>query len=150
MNLVLLHRALPASVHRQRRGTALVVALTCLLLISMLVTAMLQAALTSRRQLRTERHARQAMLLLQAGAERAQQQWTLQETYDGETLRIEVPEPTETQTGEVVIARVAADPQTADPPTKGHLTITAKYPLESPHFVQRSLTISLPQSTPSR
>jgi type II secretory pathway component PulK len=121
----------------------MVTALVCLLLVTMLVSSMLQSALNSRRQLRVEQHARQTQLLLQAGAERANLQLASDAKYQGETLRLSMPTNVEKREGEIVIR--ATNVGQDSPP---RVEVVARYPLDSPHVVQRTVSFSILPPSP--
>lgn len=70
---------------RKRRGAALIVALVVLALVSGFVAVWLSAALRQRRQLRFQEQRLQALLLAEAGLERAQAQLAAEPKYLGET-----------------------------------------------------------------
>lgn len=134
---------LPTSRAGHRTGAVMVAALVCLLLVTALVTAMLQSALQSRRQLRVEQHVRQTQLLLQAGAERAGYQIAADAGYQGETLRLLIPGSAETREGEVAIRATNIESRSLT-----RVEVVARYPLDSPHVVKRTLSFSILQSSP--
>lgn len=124
-----------------RRGTILIVALLCLLVIMSLLGTMLLAALQSTRQLHAERDLRQCELLLQAGVERALTQLAEQPDYQGETRELTAAEIINQGTGRITIA---VTPATADAPPQ--LQVAAEYPAESEIAVRRSRTLSIPSN----
>ena len=126
-----------------RRGAVLVAALVCLLLVSMVVASMLQSALNSRRQLKMEHHANQAMLLLEAGVAHAQSQLANAREYKGETLEVQVPGRWKEHLASIAIH--------VDKPTERDplgVRVVACYPLASPQTVQRSLEFTIPKAQP--
>jgi prepilin-type N-terminal cleavage/methylation domain-containing protein len=66
-----------------RKGLVLIAALVCLLIVTSLITTMLQGALRARRQLRAERDRRQTELLVEAGADRAAARMTVDSSFRG-------------------------------------------------------------------
>jgi hypothetical protein len=70
---------------RPRRGLVIVAALVCLLIVTSILSSMLQNALRARRQLRIERDRRQVELLVQAGADRAAFRLTTEPSFRGDT-----------------------------------------------------------------
>lgn len=130
------------SLHRNRRGAILIVALLCLLVVMSLLGTMLLAALQSTRQLHAERDLRQCELLLQAGIERALTQVAKQPDYSGETQELATDEIIHQGTGRVTIE---VTPATADAPAQ--LQVAAEYPADSEFSVRRSRTLSLPSNT---
>lgn len=122
----------------RRRGTILIVALLCLLVVMSLLGTMLLAALQSARQLHAERDLRQCELLLQAGVERAFTQLGKQPDYQGETHELTAAEIINQGTGRITIEVV---PATADAPSQ--LQVAAEYPADSEFAVRRSRTLSL-------
>lgn len=71
-----------------RRGTLLLAVLVCLIVATSLLTAMVQSALASRRQVRSLARLAQVELLLQSGFDRAVAQITADSEYRGETWRL--------------------------------------------------------------
>ena len=128
--------------HRKRRGTILIVALLCLLVIMSLLGTMLLAALQSTRQLHAERNLRQCELLLQAGIERAVVQIAKQPDYSGETQEIPSAEIIHQGTGRITIA---VTPATTSAPAQ--LRVAAEYPADSEFAVRRARTLSIPANT---
>ncbi len=70
---------------RSRSGLMVIAALTCLLIVTTIVAAMLQSAIRMRRQLHAERDLRQTELLLTAGAERAANRLQQEPEFTGDT-----------------------------------------------------------------
>ena len=127
------------SLNTRRRGTILIVALLCLLVIMSLLGTMLLAALQSARQLHAERDLRQCELLLQAGVERALTQLAEQPDYKGQTYDLTAAEIINQGTGRITIAVTPATENTS-----AQLQIAAEYPAESEFAVRRSRTLSIP------
>lgn len=122
-----------------RRGTILIVALLCLLVVMSLLGTMLLAVLQSTRQLHTERDLRQCELLLQSGIERAFTQLARQPDYAGETEDIAAAEIIDQGSGRITIT---VNPTIADAPPQ--LQVAAEYPANSEFAIRRSRTFSLP------
>jgi type II secretory pathway component PulK len=129
------------SVLPRRRGTILIVALLCLLVVMSLLGTMLLAAMQSTRQLHAERDLRQCELLLQAGIERALTRLAEQPDYQGETHELTAAEIIDQGTGRLTIA---VTPATSDGPSQ--LLVSAEYPAGSEFAVRRSRTISIPSN----
>ena len=70
---------------RSRRGVVLVAVLICLLCVTALMAGMTRSVLRLQKQVKTERSARQAELLLEAGWQRALHQLGRDPGYAGET-----------------------------------------------------------------
>ena len=123
-------------VRPRRRGTILVVALVCLLIVMTLVALLLQGALRARRQLRAERDRRQAELLLAAGIERAALRLADEADYRGETWELPAEAIVGTGSGQVTIS---AAREAADRPWQVY--VVAEYPLGSELSIRRSRTV---------
>lgn len=72
----------------RRRGAAMVIALICLLLLSMIGTSLVKTALAQRHQVEKQYWQLQAQWLAEAGAERAAAQLAQNPDYGGETWSI--------------------------------------------------------------
>lgn len=128
---------------RKRRGAALVVALVCLVIVTALIGTMLVGAMRSGRQLRVERNLRQCELLLQAGLDRAAEQFaTTPATYAGETWDVPAAEIGGDADGQVTIQVSRASEE------QPQVRVLAEYPLGSEHSVRRSRNFQLPSTSP--
>jgi hypothetical protein len=127
----------------QRRGTVLVTALVCLLIVMAMLGTMLVGALRTGRQLRKERDHRQCELLLQAGLERAAFRLTEKPDYAGETWGLPGAGIIGLGTGQVTI-EVSRD--SSDLPPQIH--VVAEYPTGSEHSIRRSETVPIPSTMP--
>ena len=128
-----------------RRGTVLVAALVCLLVVMSILTGILQNSLRARRQLRAERDARQADLLLEAGLSRAQFQLARNAEYRGEVW--DLPADQIVDRGEAAVT-IQANP--AEEPAVGwKLQIRAEYPRGNESSIRRSATILIPPQSPN-
>jgi Tfp pilus assembly protein PilV len=127
---------------RRQRGSVLIAALVCLLIVSALLGSMLLAALQASRQIRKERDRRQCELLLQAGAERAAFRLAQQPEYAGETWNLPPDSIIGMGAGQVTIAvtRPAERPPQID--------VVAEYPLDGERSIRRSRTLSTHPPTP--
>jgi Tfp pilus assembly protein PilX len=109
---------------QSRRGTILIVALVCLVIVMALIGALLQGTLRARRQLHAERDRRQAELLLQAGLDRAALRVAGQADYHGESWEL----PAESITGSGAgLVTIETSRQAEDSPWKIH--VVAEYPV---------------------
>jgi len=122
----------------QRRGSILVVALVCLLVVMSLLGHMLLAAVRNGRQLHAERDYRQCELLLQAGTDRGLTQLAADASYKGETYEIPAEEIIGQEAGRLTI-QVTRD-QDAE---SSQLNIIAEYPLGVVPSVRRSRQLQL-------
>lgn len=120
----------------QRRGTVLIVALVCLLIVMALVGSLLQGTLRARRQLHAERDRRQTELLLQAGIERAAFRLAKEADYRGETWALPAESLLGTGEGQVTI-KAARDAE--DDPFE--VNVVAEYPVGSVLSIRRSRTV---------
>jgi type II secretory pathway component PulK len=121
---------------KPRRGTILIVALVCLVIIMALIGSLLQGTLRARRQLHAERDRRQAELLLQAGLDRAALRLASETDYHGESWQL----PAESITGSGAgLVTIEASRQGEDKPWQIH--VVAEYPTGSELSVRRSRTI---------
>ncbi len=130
----------------QRRGTVLVAALVCMLVVMTLLGNMLQGTLRVRRQLRTQRDLRQTELLLEAGADRAAYRLFRETDYRGETWAIPAEQIVGRGDGQVTME--ASRDSDGKP---WQVRVVAEYPLGSELSVRRSHTfIVQPQSPQSQ
>jgi type II secretory pathway component PulK len=125
---------------RSQRGTSLVVALVCLLVIMTLVGQMLLSVVRTGRQWKVERDARQCELLLQAGMNRALEQLSKNADYRGSTHELPAEQIIAQGAGRVVIE------VTRPGENQVELRVQAEYPLGSEHSVRRSRVLSLQQA----
>jgi type II secretory pathway component PulK len=132
-------RKKPTRAGAGRRGTVLIAALVCLLIVMALLGSMLQGSLRARRQMHVQRDLRQCELLLQAGAERAVHRLATQADYRGESWAVPAEQIVGTGEGQVTIAAMRdAD----DLPWQ--LRVVAEYPLSGERSIRRSRTFSVP------
>ena len=122
---------------RERRGTALITALVCLVIVMALLGHMLVGALRISRQLRGERDSRQCELLLWAGLERVAIRAQAAASYTGEVWDVTSSEITGAGDGQVTI-QVSHQ---ADMPPRFH--VRAEYPIGSDRSIRRSRTVQL-------
>jgi hypothetical protein len=123
----------------RRRGSVLIVALVCLLVIMSLLGHMLLAALRSTRQLHAERDRQQCDLLLQAGIERGRVQVDKEAIYAGETLDLAAAEIIGQGAAQITIEVLQSS---NDEPRQ--LKVSAEYSAGTETSVRRSRTVSLP------
>lgn len=130
------------SQRRRQRGTALIVALVCLVIVTALVGNMLVAAMRASRQMRVERDRRQCELLLEAGLDRVAAAVAADESYAGNVWDVSAEEIGGSGAGQVTI-QVSRQ---GDAPPQIH--VLAEYPLGSPFSIRRSRTVSLTSTMP--
>ena len=107
-----------------RKGLAIVPALVCLLLVTMLCAAMLKQSRTRRDALRDEQRRMQAEWLAESGADRASARLSIDPDYRGETWEIPAGALGGGLPGRVTIA-VEAD---KDRPRRRRVRVEADYP----------------------
>jgi type II secretory pathway component PulK len=122
-----------------RRGTVLIAALVCLLIVMAMLGTMLQGALRAHRQMRSERDLRQTELLLQAGSDRAAYRIANDANYRGETWTLPAGAIAENREAQVTIEAARPDGQTA-----WKIKVLAEYPLGGETSIRRSRTFQVP------
>ena len=127
---------------RSHKGTVLIAALACLLIVTAIVGSMLQNTLRARRQLHTERDRRQTELLLQAGADRVAARLLLESDFRGDVWEL----PTEAIVGRGA-GRVTTQVSRSDDGGPWQVRIIAEYPLGRDFPIQRSQTFKISTST---
>jgi hypothetical protein len=135
---------------RQRRGTALIAALVCLVVVMALLGNMLVGALRIGRQMRGERDRRQCELLLQAGLDRAALRASAAAPYAGEVWDVPSAEIGGTGDGQVTIhvSRQGDTPPRSPPLEALSIRVLAEYPVGSDSSIRRSRTVQLQNTTP--
>ncbi len=123
--------------YRRPRGAVLVAALVCLLIVTSMVSTMLQGALRARRQLHRERDLRQTEFLLQAGVERAAFRLRNETNYRGETWNL----PAELIVGSRP-GRVSIETSRDSGEQPWQVKVAAEYPVGRDTSVRRSQTFS--------
>lgn len=116
----------------QRRGVMVVLVLSCLLLVMALLATMVKSTLMHRSQLRTEKHARQAQLMVEAGLVRAIQELQSNPDYQGETWSLG------SLAGKEARVSIAIRQSEDTVPT---ILVTAQFPGDGTHSVRRSTEI---------
>ena len=131
----------PLRCHRRRprRGSVLVAALVCMLVVMMILGIMFQGVVRAHRQLHRERDLRQTELLLQAGCDRAAVQLSNAEEYHGETWSLPADMVVGAGRGRVTIETTRSGSQ----PT-WEVKVVAEYPQGSETSIRRSRTFQLP------
>lgn len=128
-----------------REGTVLVAALVCLLVVMSILAVMLQGTLRVRRQLHTERDARQAQFLLQAGIDRAAFQVSRDANYRGELWKLPPDAIIGKGKGQVTIdVSPGADLRPLQ------VRVVAEYPVGDTLSVRRSRTFLIPSEQLSK
>ncbi len=126
---------------RRSRGAVLICVIVCLAVATLLLATMLKRTLQVRRQLRTERNARQTEWLAQAGAERAAFRLS-DPDYEGERWMLPADAIVGSDPGVVSISvgRNSAD--------QASVEVVAEYPSESVFSIRRTrkFLIDLPQN----
>lgn len=129
---------------RKRSGLFVLVALTCLLIVSAIVVSMLQSAIRMRRQLHTQRDLCQTELLLHAGAERAASRLKNAPDFSGDTWEL----PAEAIAGHGS-GRVTTQVTRSDSDATSQIHAVAEYPLDRGFPVRRSHTFNIPNPADS-
>ena len=115
-----------------RIGAVLICVLVCIAVVAMLLAGMIRNTLMTRRQLRTEQHARQAAWLVQAGAERAAFQLAKDSKYEGESWGLEPGEIVGSHPGQI---NITVDQLSSE---RVIATVVAEYPSGEITSVKRS------------
>lgn len=108
----------------KRRGSILIIALVCLVLISLLLATLLKTAVQQRQQLRYEEQHLQAVWLSESGVERAASRLAADRAYAGETWHIPAAELHGPSAAEVKINVMRAD----NMPNRRTVAVEAVYP----------------------
>jgi hypothetical protein len=122
-----------------RRGSVLVAALVCMLVVMMILGIMFQGVVRAHRQLHRERDLRQTELLLQAGCDRAAFQLSNADDYHGETWNLPADMVVGAGRGRVTIETI----RSGSPPV-WEVKVVAEYPQGSETSIRRSRTFQLP------
>ncbi len=122
-----------------RRGTALIVVMICLMLVTAVMSSMLKSTLLQRKQMLQEQFRLQAEWLLESALERAVLQRSIDSKYQGETWHIS---PVDLGTRYQGIAEITLKTKENNPRL---LSIQAhvKYPENTPFSVSRTKKIVL-------
>jgi len=133
----------PCKAQRQPRkqGAVLVCVIVCLAVVTLLLAGMLKRTLLTRRQIRTERHARQTEWLVQAGAERAAFRLAGDAEYTGEMWPLAADAIVGTDPGVVSIS------VNRDSTNRASVQVVAEYPSGTVASIRRTrkFLIDLPQ-----
>ena len=121
------------------RGSVLVAALVCMLVVMMVLGIMFQGVVRAHRQLHRERDLRQTELLLQAGCDRAAVQLSNAEDYHGETWNLPADMIVGAGRGRVTIETTRTVSQLV-----WEVKVVAEYPQDSETSIRRSRTFQLP------
>lgn len=122
---------------RGRRGATMLVAMVCLVLVTMLLGALLRLAMTQRRQVAYEQMRLQADWLAEAAVERAVHRLASDGNYTGETWTFTSEELGGVQAGEATI-------QVGDVPEESgvrQIVVRATYPTDAVRFATRTKQI---------
>ena len=113
---------------RRRPGSAMVLVLIVILMISLMGTSLVRHAVSQHRQRRLDETRAQAVRLAEAGWNRALRNLAVTPAYSGETWELgEKSLPS----GRTATVRIEIQPQDA-PPNSRRLRIVAEYPAGSP------------------
>jgi Tfp pilus assembly protein PilX len=124
---------------RPRRGSVLVAALVCMLVVMMILGSMFQGVVRAHRQLHRERDLRQTELLLQAGCDRAAFQLSNADEYHGETWNLPADMVVGAGRGRVTIETTRSGSEPV-----WEIKVVAEYPQGSETSIRRSRTFQLP------
>ena len=129
----------PTRASHNRRGAALIVAMICAVLVTLMLSTMVKITLTRAQQARHREQALQADWLAEAGVERAQAMLTAQPDYQGETWAIEAETLGGPYHGAVTIT-VAAIPEN---PQARDVRVQADYPAGQTERIRKSKQIKM-------
>ncbi len=126
----------------RKRGAVLVCVIVCMAVATLLLGGMLKKTLMTRRQIRTERHARQTQWLVQAGAERAAFRLTGNAEYNGEVWSLAADAIVGTDPG---VVNISVNRDSTDRAT---VLVVAEYPSGKATSIRRTrkFLIDLPQN----
>jgi hypothetical protein len=117
---------------RRKRGVVLVCVVVCLAVATLLIGAMLKRTLLTRRQIRTEKHLRQADWLMQAGAERAAYRLAKDVEYNGEQWSLKADTIAGRKPGLVNIS------VRRESPDRASVRVVAEYPSGEAKSIRRT------------
>jgi hypothetical protein len=120
----------------------LVAALVCLLIVVLLISGMVAAALRVRRQLHSERNVRQCELLVDAGASRAAHRLAAEDDYTGETW--DLPAETLVNRGD---GRVEIEVPSGERSEGWIVRVVAEYPTGNRLSIRRTRTFKIEPAT---
>ncbi len=137
-----------------RRGTVLVMALACLVILGVLQVLLVQAAVARRRLSHEQAFRHQARWLAEAGIERAAARLAAEADYRGETWQVSAEELPPSGQGasqpasveiDVQSATAAADQRSDDRANERMVRVRAAYPRDLPRRVvyEKQITVSL-------
>ena len=129
-----------AALASSRRGAVMVVVVACLATFSLIALTMLRGSLASRGQLRSERHLRQADMLVDAAVARAVSRMTTASVAKPDDLdeMFEIAGDEITGTGLAQLTLEASSVQDA-----WQLEVMCEYPVGDPRAVRHSRTVTL-------
>ncbi len=129
----------PSRASHNRRGAALIVAMICTVLVTLMLGTMVKITLTRAQQARHREQALQVEWLAEAGLERARAMLTAQPDYQGETWAI-----TEETLGgpyrgtvTITVAAIPENPQARD------VSVQAEYPAGQTERIRKSKQIEM-------
>ena len=132
-----------STLRRQPRdGTLLICVMTCLLIVTSLLTGALQKGLHSRALLKQERTLRQVEQLIDSGWNRARWKLTIDDTYTGERWRLPPGSFGDARIGAEVVIQV--EPPNVD--AKVVVRVAAEFPSDTARSIRRTQYFSIPQS----
>ncbi|MGH7129223.1 MAG: hypothetical protein ACREIV_11695 [Planctomycetaceae bacterium] len=123
----------------RRAGAIVVIAMICLLVISMMSATLVQSGLARSRQAQREAKRLQAAWLVESGIDRAAAALQMNSDYTGETWNVSAEELGGPSPGQVTI-QVATDDETPD---RRSITVTADYPSGTEQRAREEKTIPM-------
>jgi Tfp pilus assembly protein PilX len=140
-----------------RRGTVLVMALACLVILGVLQVLLVQAAVARRRLSHEQAFRHQARWLAEAGIERAAARLAAEADYRGETWQVSAeelppsgqrasePASVEIEVQSATAATAATDQRSDDRANERMVRVRAAYPRDLPRRVvyEKQITVSL-------
>lgn len=132
--------------NRRRRGSVIVPALVCLMLVTLLGGVLLRQAATHRGLVRSGERQLQAEWLVESGLARARAYLARDRAYDGETWEITAAELHRPDSAQIVIKITPVDQQ----PNQRRVSVRADYPRGASKRIResRSVTVDLGPETP--
>jgi Tfp pilus assembly protein PilX len=133
-------RILRTNESSRRRGAALIAAMIAVLLASAVGTILLKTALAQRRTAIREQRRQQSIWLAESAIERAAAKLSRDAAYTGETWTIPAAE-LGGRGGARVVIKASRTPSASG--TLRTVSVTAEYPLDSPHRSRTTKTVTI-------
>ena len=130
-----------------RRGTAMIVAIVALVLVTAICFSLVRITLAAAEQAQRQQWRRQALWLAESALAQAAVRLRSDEEFSGDTWDVRLPDAAGEQEGRVQIEITSS----ADQPRERAVTATAEVPRHPTDRVRitRTLTLIVPQSTPA-